>query len=261
MTTLWRLRILAAAALGLLLTSCGGLTRADEDTKLAALGLGPGPRATGDVEIVWPGGRGSGTPDGAEKLAFAELSWLDDYRNKSDRGSFRYLVVNADGTVHREIVAKVVPDDSRTGVSVADATAAFVGKVTYDSKAVAGGTDGSTGGEGGCEDDAAGGCSGDDGMGGGTHEEGGCSGDHEEGDQGGPKHPPGSESRVGQIVAAVAYDGGTPGTSGDRVTWSWFDEPTDLHPTYLPPLSITDHDDWPELCEKSIVGGNLVVHP
>lgn len=261
--TLRRLSILAAGLVTLLLASCGGLTPADQD-ELAALGLGNGPSATGDVQIVWMGGTGAGAT-AAEKLAYTEIAWFDAYKKKGDRGQFRYLVTSPDGTVHREILAEVPSDHAGTGVIIDGTMAYFVGEVTYDSKAASGGHE-AGGDEAGCDDTTEeGGCSGGDegAMGSGGHEEdeGGCSGGHEgEEGPGGPKHPPGSSSRVGQIVAAVVNDAGTPGAYGDELRWAWFADPSEEHPTYLTPPSIDDIGDWPNLCEKPILGGNLVVH-
>jgi hypothetical protein len=251
------------------LTSCGQVLSPDPP-QLDALGLGPAPSATGDVEIVWMGGRGMEVSPGEEKLAYADLVWFDAFKSRGDRGQFHYLVVGADGSLHREIVAEVAPDVLDTGVVIDGTTAYFVGLVTYDSKAAAAGHDEGgpgggpeIGGETGCDDTTEeGGCSGEDGTtaGGGHEEEDGCSGGHEDEGSGGPKHPPGSGSRVGQIVAAVVTDGGSPGAGHDSVAWSWFAEPTAEHPTYLQPPTISALGEWPELCDKPILGGNLVVH-
>ena len=246
-----------------LLASCGQDLGRDP-ARLDALGLGPAPSATGDVQIVWMGARGMEVPPGEEKLAYADIAWFDSSKAKADRGRFTYLVTNADGSLHREIVAEVDPDDPGSGVVIDGATASFVGVVTYDSKTAAGGHDegGSTAaGETGCDDTTEeGGCSGEDGTAGeGGHEEEDCSGGHEDEGSGGPKHPPGSGSRVGQIVAAVVTDGGSPGAGHDSVAWSWFAEPTPEHPTYLPPPTISALDAWPELCDKPARGDNLVV--
>ena len=215
------------------------------------------------------GGGGNAAQAGDEKLAFADITWFDAYKKHGERGRFRYLVVNADGSLHREIVAEVDPDDADTGVVIDGATARFVGVVTYDSKTSAGGHDeggGASGGETGCDDTTGeAGCSGgaEGGTaGGGSHdeEEGGCSGGHEDEGSGGPKHPPGSASREGQMVAVEVVDNATPGRKGDEVTWSWFANPYDPADPYLPPPSIGDLASWPELCNKPVLGGNLVVH-
>ena len=50
------------------------------------------------------------------------------------------------------------------------------------------------------------------------------------------------------------HDGGTPGTNGDGITWKWFDPEADWVPT------IENVEEWPHLCKKTIIGGNLVVH-
>ena len=250
-----RATVLVAPLLVLLLTSCGEVLPSDQ--QLDPMGFGVGPKATGDVQIMWMGGNGGGAPAGEEKLAYADIAWFDTLKNKPDRSRFHYLVYSADGSLHREIVAEVSPDDTDTGVAIDGSTAYFVGKVTFDSKSAAGGHEGESGGETGCEETTEeGGCGGGE-----EEEEGGCSGGHEDEGSTGPRHPPGSTSRVGQIVAVVVDDGGTPGTNGDTLRWSWFADPYDPAGSYAPPPSITDLGAWPELCDKPILGGNLVTHP
>jgi len=64
----------------------------------------------------------------------------------------------------------------------------------------------------------------------------------------------GSTSRVGQILVVNVLDGGSPGTNGDSISWKWFKAES-------PKLQqINEGDQWPTLCEKLIIGGNLVVH-
>jgi hypothetical protein len=121
--------------------------------------------------------------------------------------------------------------------------------------------DGGCGGtDGGCASDhdhVDGGCSGSDGHDGGH--DGGCSGSsgscggHDE-TSGGGNRVNGRTCRVGQILVGKAHDGGTPGISGDGITWKWFDadDPT------LP--SLDDITAWPHLCGKTILAGNIVVH-
>ncbi|MDH4043885.1 MAG: hypothetical protein OEW06_05440 [Gemmatimonadota bacterium] len=145
------------------------------------------PKATGTVEIVWPGGKGKVIPPGEEKLAFAEVTVFEATEERPARGAFVYRVLNADGSPHREIVAEVTgavvdPDQGK---------AWMIGVVTSDTKICSGGghdgdgcngDDGSgTHDDGGCSGsdggmgggDMGGGCGGDDGT---THDDGGCSG-------------------------------------------------------------------------------------
>ncbi|MFO7544195.1 MAG: hypothetical protein R6W77_01715 [Trueperaceae bacterium] len=219
---------------------------------LATLKAKPVPKATGTVEIVFPGKGGS--DDAADRLAFAVIEWFD-FGTSGDRGLFRYLVTALDGTMHREIVATVT-GHPKTGVAIAylDGTAWFVGEVVSDVRA-GGGHDGSGDGHDGGEHDAGGGCGGEEGhdeggCGGGEegHDEGGCSGGHGEGET---AQPSGSGSRVGQFVAVKVHDGGTPATDGDAIAWKWF--------TAESAPDIVDTVAWPALCAKTIIGGNLVV--
>lgn len=80
---------------------------------------------------------------------------------------------------------------------------------------------------------------------------------------GGPAHPPGGLSRVGQIVAVVAHDGGNPRAKADTITWSWFyryEDPAKSSGAAITP-DIGNSATWPEdLCVKPILGGNIVVH-
>jgi len=126
-------------------------------------------------------------------------------------------------------------------------------------------TGGSPGGDtgGGCGEDHTdgtdhtdGGCS-DDHSDGTDHTDGGCSGDDTGGSPGGPSGDKGSSTkgkncRVGQYVYVKAYDYSTPAIDGDVLGWKWFspdgNQPKDGH-----------QPQW-KLCEKTVIGGNLVVH-
>jgi hypothetical protein len=112
-----------------------------------------------------------------------------------------------------------------------------------------GGTD-----DGGCSHDDGGtddgGCSHDDG---GT-DDGGCSGGGGTGGHG-AYHVSGQDPRVGQIIVGKLHDGGTPAVDLDGITWKWF------HPENPNLPSIDDIAAWPHLCKKTIIGGNLKIHP
>jgi hypothetical protein len=108
-----------------------------------------------------------------------------------------------------------------------------------------GATDGGCSGGDGTTD---GGCSGhDDGT-----TEGGCAGGS--GGSGGV-HVSGKDSRVGQLIVVKIHDVATPGSAGDGITWKWFSGDSDFAPSISDVL-----EDWPHLCKKEIVEGNLVVH-
>ncbi len=64
----------------------------------------------------------------------------------------------------------------------------------------------------------------------------------------------GKNCRLGQLIAVKLHDGGTPGTNGDGITWKWFDPASASAP------SIEGCNTWTDLCKKTIIGGNLVVH-
>lgn len=269
-------RMSGAAVLAVLVcglsVGCGdqplGLSGSSESAQVqGAVGRGFAPRATGTVEIVWPGGLHRDVPVGEEKLAFAEFDAFPATSRKSAHGSFTYRVLNADYSPHREIVATVlgaVVDRERS-------KAWFVAQVVSDTRICSGGhddggcsgghDDGGTHDDGGCSDghdDGThddGGCSGghDDG---GTHDDGGCSGnsggDHGDGGQSslGGRGLPGKDPRVGQIVVVKVHDLGTPGTNGDGIAWKWFAPDTEVDLGVEPRC----------MCKKEIIGGNLVVH-
>lgn len=68
----------------------------------------------------------------------------------------------------------------------------------------------------------------------------------------------GKNCRIGQIIAIKMHDLGTPGTNGDKISWKWFSEAT--APT-LGELKLQKPDPGAiHLCQKTIIGGNLVVH-
>ena len=113
-------------------------------------------------------------------------------------------------------------------------------------------TDGGTHDDGGCTDGGThddGGCSGGD-----SHDDGGCSGGGSSGGHG-EYHVSGKDPRVGQIIVGKMHDGGTPGVDLDGITWKWF------HPENPNLPSIDDIAAWPHLCKKTIIGGNLKIHP
>ena len=59
---------------------------------------------------------------------------------------------------------------------------------------------------------------------------------------------------LGQIIVLKVHDQGTPGINGDGITWKWFIPEIMLVP------SIEYVDGWKNLCKKTIIGGNIVVH-
>jgi len=243
-----------------------------------APGAGVAPKATGLVQVVWPGGMGRVVPPGEEKLAFAKFDAMPATATLLARGTFIYRVLNADSTPHREITATVAD----AVVDVAQRKAWFTGEVVSDVKICGGGScdgaDGCSHDDGGCGDDGShddGGCT-DGGSDGscsdGSHDDGGCTdggsdggcsdGGHDDGScagggggsdggHGGPGGIPGKDPRVGQVVLVKVHDVGTPGTNGDGIAWKWMAPGTDLDLSLEPK----------QMCKKEIIGGNLVVHP
>ena len=135
---------------------------------------------------------------------------------------------------------------------------------------MSGGSEGMQGGSGmsggGCTDTThEEGCSGDHGSEGSggmseggctdsTHEEG-CSGDHGSGGSGGMgSEVKGKNCRIGQVIAIKCHDGATPGVDGDGITWKWFSSTGNFVP------SINNKSEWPHLCKKTIIEGNIMLH-
>ena len=256
-------------------------------------------KATGSVELTWKGAdKGSNKGNKPEELlTFLDVVAIEGTVNKDPKGEIVYTVLETDLSLHREIIAKVL--DVKIAIEGSKKKAYVVAMVISDSKGCAGdghsGHDDACGGssdddsshdggcshddsdEGGCSDDHTdeGGCSHDTDEGSGTHDdsdEGGCSDDHtDEGgcsgsDAGSDTHggsPGGADKgnplsgkncRTGQIIALKMHDGGSPGMSRDGITWKWFNPEASFVP------AIGNRSDWPHLCKKEIIGGNLVVH-
>ena len=239
---------------------------------------------TGSVDVVWNGGQGSGPTAGADRIVRGSIAAFPFAGAGKSAGNFTFQVVDADGTVHREIGVELtwagLEDQSLYPGEIR-----WVGVVVSDTKACGGSQHGGGGDEGGCGDDEGGcshddggtdegGCSHDDGGtdeggcshdDGGTHDEGGCSGGgsepggHEPG--GGSGGVSGQDCRIGQVVIGWALDGATPAVEGDRVSWKWFapDAPKVLQIQQA--IASGGEIPWPcKLCEKEILGGNLVLH-
>jgi hypothetical protein len=113
-----------------------------------------------------------------------------------------------------------------------------------------GGCSGTDHTDGGCTDPdhSGGGCSGSD-------HTGGSPGDHGSGGDSGMGNPlKGKNCRVGQIIAVKCHDDGTPAIYGDGITWKWFS----AEGSFVP--SIFNTSDWPHLCKKTILEGNIMIH-
>ncbi|UCF21361.1 MAG: hypothetical protein JSU87_08265, partial [Gemmatimonadota bacterium] len=78
---------------------------------------------------------------------------------------------------------------------------------------------------------------------------GGCSGG---GHSGGGSGSPSGKDRLGQWIAVKVHDRDTPGIGIDGITWRWFTAAT------VP--SIEFIEEWPHLCKKEILEGNLTIH-
>ena len=241
-------------------------------------------KATGSVELIWKGADKGGDMGNKPEdlLAFLNFDAHEGNNKKAPKGEIVYQVLETDFSLHREIKAKVYG----VFIDIGQEKGWVVASVVSDSKGCSGGGPGghdsncSSGGhddpDGGCSDDHSshdGGCAHDD-----TGEEGGCSHD-DTGDEGGcsndatgddghiggqgsgssgggDKGNPlsGKNCRLGQIIALKMHDGATPGRNGDGITWKWFDPEAAFVP------GIGNIEEWPHLCKKTIIGGNIVIH-
>jgi len=248
-------------------------------------------KITGDIQFIWTNNKSAENGKKPEDLlAFTSITAHESKFQNLDRNNFTYTILNADSTLHRQIVVAINGvyfeglKGYVTGIVVTDTKGCAGGSTGGHSEGCGGEADDHDGGcshdadttepsEGGCSDDhtdTEGGCSDDH-----TDTEGGCTDDHtdtgdgcsgssesgqpggsgESGQQGGNGNPlSGKNCRIGQIIALKVHDAATPGAAGDGITWKWF-SPTG---SFVPTVSNTN--EWPHLCKKNIIGGNLVVH-
>lgn len=226
--------------------------------------------ATGSVEVMRMNNKGNGDPN--DKIMIADFNAHEEHYNQDDHGTFIFSVLKLDSSVHRVITI----DLDLVYIDGTSKKAWFKGVVISDTKGCGG--NGHGGHTEGCED--SGGCSGNES---GEHSEGctghdsghdsGCSGDDGEthtdgcagsGGEGGEEGIGGNggmgvngkSCRIGQILLVKVHDLATPGTDGDGITWKWFDPDDDN----IASLETKDVEEWPHLCKKTIIEGNLVLH-
>lgn len=261
--------------------------RSGEDARKASSNYDNPFKITGTVELVWKGGtKGSDMGNKPEELlTFMEITAIGGTDIHDVRGELVYTVLETDLSLHREIKADVLgllvdADQLKgwiVGMVVSDSKGCSGGGHSGHDEACAGDTGDPSSHDGGCSHDTdEGGCSHDDtDEGGCSHDdtdEGGCSHDDTgeggcSGSDGGPDTHGGSPGgagsgnplsgkncRTGQIIAMKVKDLGTPGANGDHITWKWFDPNA-----YFVP-DIDNISDWPHLCKKEIIEGNIVIH-
>lgn len=228
-------------------------------------------RATGEVEVTYiatPGGshdmdQGNASSEGKTRFATVVFNAHEPSKNQEAKGSLDITIKNEKGEVKRTFKAEVYaalvfPDEME---------ARFLATV-YSDERMDGGHSGDhsdsgddhTGGTGGNGSGGPGTGGHDDGThDDGTHDDGTHDdGTHDDGDHGGgcnsgdEEH--GNKSRVGQVIGVKVYDGGSPGTNGDTMHWKWYGGHNPNEP------SVEGPQGWGEMCEKTIISGNLVVH-
>lgn len=209
-------------------------------------------KTTGALEVFWNGNQGNGEDAAEGKRAFADFNAFDQY-SKGDQGRFTFSVRNNNNTIHRQIDAEVFD----VLVNTEENKAWFLAEVINDTKACGQhGGPGSGGHDDGdvCDHDDDGGCEHDEGnVGEEDGHDGGCDGG--DSDHGGGGMVSGQNCRIGQIIAVKVHDQTTPAANGDGITWKWFSPEGANTPNHT-----SNVDSWPHLCEKSILGGNIVVH-
>lgn len=229
-------------------------------------------KTTGSVQFLWKGG-GQNNGKEMEELADNMLAFIDFNAHKEvpgqdPKGEVVFRILDKDSVLHREIRANV----QNVFIDPVQSKAWLIASVYYDSKGLE--NDQCNDENGGCSHDDDGGCDHEDEEesshdGGCTHddgeecsdsEEGGCTHDDEGSCEGGGEggsgstHLSGKNSRIGQIMAVKVHDGGSPGAVYDGITWKWFSSTG----TFIP--AIENISQWPHLCKKTIMEGNLVVH-
>lgn len=219
-------------------------------------------QATGGVEIVWTA-KGN-NPFSLQKALF-EFNANAPFKDKPAKGEVALTIIDSLQNIHREIHAEVFD----CYVDPLQSKAWFVAVVVSDSKECSTDPEGNHGEPGeGEEVEHDGGCSHDDTLeeGGGCGEDDsstehgdGCSdlGEEHDGSEGGmgPGNAlSGKNCRIGQLIAIKVHDNGTPGINGDGLTWKWFSSDGQFA------SGVGNTEEWPHLCKKTIVGGNIVVH-
>ena len=141
-------------------------------------------KITGDVQFIWTANKGAENGKKPEDLlAFVSITAHETKLDNLDRNNFMYTILNADLSIHREIVVAI------NGVYIDEVNKKgyVTGIVVSDTKGCSGGPNGGHSSEcqgGGCAgggDEHDGGCADDH-----TDTGGGCSGDHTDtGDTGG----------------------------------------------------------------------------
>ena len=226
-------------------------------------------KTTGEVEVTYianPGGhndmdQGNATSEGKTRFATVVFNAHEPSKNQDAKGSIDITIKNEKGEVKRMFKAEV----HQALVFPNEMEARFLATV-YSDERMDGGHSGDHTDTG---DDHAGGPAGNGGYGSGgpgtgghddgTHDDGTHDdGTHDDGDHGGgcnsgdEEH--GNKSRVGQVIGVKVYDGGSPGTNGDTMHWKWYGGHNPNEP------SVEGPQGWGEMCEKTIISGNLVVH-
>ena len=216
-------------------------------------------KATGEVEVTYvanPGGhndndQGNATAEGKTRFATVVFDAHEPSRNKEAKGSIEITIKNEFGEVKRILKANVYaalvfPDQME---------ARFLATVYSDERIDGGHSENHTD----SGDDHTGGAGSSGGYGNGGPDNGGHDdGTHDDDEHGGGcnsgDEDHGNQSRVGNVIAVKVYDGGSPGLDNDTMHWRWHMGNNPNEP------SVEGPQGWGEMCDKTIIAGNLVVH-
>jgi hypothetical protein len=251
-------------------------------------------QATGTVEVQWRGKGGPQLGESETKYAFASFAAFPASAVNGPRGEFLYSVLNPDLSLHRTIVVELFAVETDPTVGRAWMAGIVVEDVKSCNGEGGGGSEGGGGHDDSCADDcsdtshdstgddACGGGGGDAGVmtsvepGGAPLDEGCCGGDegttHDDGCAGGGGDSggggvSGKNSRVGQFFFAKMQDTGAPGWAEepDHITWKWFSAEMSEAQLNAMWAAVVSDNKAPgcapvKLCQKTVLGGNLVVH-
>ena len=211
-------------------------------------------KATGEVLVTYlatPGGHndnhenGKIQSEGKTRFALVEFNAHEASKNNAAKGELTIIIKNKNGEIKREFMASVY--DVAVDPLLQDAW--FLATIESDER--------SDEGHSGEDEHDEGANSGNGQMNGKTSDENHDSDEHDDDHEGGCNSDDvshGNKSRIGDTIEVRVHDGGSPGTNGDLIKWKWHVSNASHAP------SEKDHSQWKDMCNKEIIGGNLVVH-
>jgi len=216
-------------------------------------------KATGDIYVTFfsnPAGNGSGnsnmSQEGTQQFANVLFDAHEGDLQKPVKGNLEISILDEEDVIKRKFEAEVYD----VKVDALTKEAYFLARVTSDYRSDEGHSD---------HEDSAGNHTGLGGITGNTNGGNHSNSNHSEEDDshdssdhgnGGNSDDEihGSKSRIGHTIGVKVYDGGSPGTNGDKIGWKWYGENN-------PNTPASDvYPQWEQIHLKEILEGNLVVH-